>query len=1184
MRQSLLHVFFLSLLAGAASAQSDRGTITGTVTDSTGAVIPRVTVTFRQTGSGALATTVTNESGQYSRPNLSIGAYQVTFDSTGFKRYVRSGVTLGISDVQRLDVTLEIGSTSDSVEVTAELSKLQTDTPQIGTTLDNKSLTNLPLSFSGGRQAENFAYMITPGVTGSTFNSHINGSGSFAKETLVDGASTTVNQGGDFSPMAVSIEALQEVKFQTGGLSAEFGRTQTGVFNYVMKSGQNQVHGSAYGGLRNEALNANTFSNKARGVERAPDRKQNYAFSFGGPIFIPKIYNGHNRTFFYASFEGYKERNYGLSAPNKTSPIADFYQGDFSRLLGPTLPQTDALGGSVARGAIYDPASFSQLASGRWIGSMFPGNRIPVSRFSQVARNLNAIATKSYLPTITGSDGLVRLQNNQVFPVSGNPELDHKQYSIKFDHMLSTVHKITGSYNYKSAPRFILDAAGMWDPNNIYGGPLAKTRRRPDDGGFSRLSHDWTISPRILNTFTLNYNRRGNPERILEADTDGAKILGIKNLSTLGYPAINWGGGPFVSLEQPGFQNVSFRADQTTGFVDTFSFSRGRHFLKAGFDLRLNQQNRIQTPSASFTFSARATSIPNEVFSSTQTGYSFASYLLGIVDSAGLSDPVTLGGRRHYYGAFIQDDFKVTRNLTINLGLRWEFQPPVFEVADRLSSWNPTKIDPKSGLPGAYDFAGSCTACTGQSYFGKRDWKDFGPRFGFSWRALPKVVVRGAYGIMYEGDPPDGYNAVPLGKPNSVAWGGTYALSSDPVRPWAGIFNWDNGFPTNRFQPAAFDVSWGNLNRPGMFDANYGLSPYIQNWNFNIQTELPSHFRLDLGYVGNKATRLRIGELQRINQLPASVLQQYGTRLNNSINSEADAIRNGVKYPYSGFQGTVASSLRQYPQVQGNQTINVYGSPLGFSTYHGMQVVLNREFSKGLTVYTNYTWSKNLTNTESSLIGDNGSRPLDYYNLKLEKAVADYDSTHVFKAFASYDLPVGRGKAIATNSGRIMNTLAGGWNVAAILNYASGTPLSFPGSAALSGGWNGATNRANVAAGDLRAAGYDKSKFDFANNLSPVNTYINKALFSDPPALTLGTGARTYSQIRGFGTSTENLTLTKSQALTERVRFQIRTELLNALNRHQLGGINTSVTNANFGQVTSVSGNRQIQLSVRFDF
>ncbi|HYO80210.1 MAG TPA: carboxypeptidase regulatory-like domain-containing protein [Bryobacteraceae bacterium] len=1156
-------------------AQLDRGTITGTVTDPAGAVVPAATITLTHTGTQGVSTATSNENGQFSRPNLPIGQYRMTVEAAGFKRSVREDVELGVTQVLRLDVQLEIGSATESVQVTAEVPRLQTDTPQISTSLTSSSLTNLPLSFSGGRQAESFAYMITPGVSGGTFESHINGSTSFSKETLVDGASVTVNQGGDFAPMAVSVEALQEVRFQTSGMTAEYGRTQAGVFNYVMKSGTNQVHGSAYFGLRNEALNANTFANNARGVARPQDRKRNWALSFGGPVYIPKVYDGRNRTFFFTSYEQYTERNYGFSAPNRTAPIPDFYEGDFSRLLGPALPQTDALGRPVYRGAIYDPQTIRQVGN-RWVADMFPGNIIPKSRFSEVSQRLNAIAVKHYLPTIRDANGQIPLQNNMVFPISGNPEIDHYQRSAKVDHILSERHRFSGSYNNKYAPRLILDAGGLWDTNELYGGPLAKTRRRPDYGWFARFNHDWTATARLLNTLTLSYNRRGNPEKVLEAETNGAEVLGIKGLSSYGYPDVQWGGGPIVATEQPGFMNYSFRADNGWGVLDTVSFSLGRHFLKMGVDIRHNQQNRTQTPTGRFTFAARGTAIPGESFAGVSTGYAFASYLLGIVDNAAWSDPVGLGGRRNYYAGFIQDDFKVSSTLTLNLGLRWELQPPVYEVADRLSSWNADKIDPASGLPGAYEFAGDCNVCTGRRYFGKTSWKDFGPRIGFAWRVGERWTARGAYGIMYEGDSPNGYNAVPLGKPSSVAWGGTYALAADPVAPWNGIFNWDQGFPNDRFIPAEFNQSWGNLQRPGMIDPNYGLTPYIQNWNFNLQRELPGRFVVDLGYVANKGTRLRNGDLVRINQLPVSALEQYGTRLNTPIRNEQDAIANGIRYPYPGFQGNIGAALRPYPQVQGNNTVQNYGAPVGFSTYHSLQVTLNREMANGLTIYSNYVWSKNLSNVDSSLIGDNDG-PLDYYNLQLEKTVTEYDTPHMFKAYVSYDLPFARDRGW-------MNKLFGGWSAAGIVNYYSGVPIQFSAPTALQGGWNGATNRPNVAAGELKDPGFQEGVFELSTSRSPSNLYLNREMFSAPAPLTLGTGAKRYSNVRGFGTTTENLTLTKSHQITEQVRFQLRGELLNLFNRHTLGGISGDINNPNFGYVTSVSGNRQVQISGRIDF
>ena len=452
-----------------------------------------------------------------------------------------------------------------------------------------------------------------------------------------------------------------------------------------------------------------------------------------------------------------------------------------------------------------------------------------------------------------------------------------------------------------------------------------------------------------------------------------------------------------------------------------------------------------------------------------------------------------------------------------------------------------------------------------------------------AWRPIEKWTVRGAYGILYDADSFNGYNPTPLGKPTSTAWGGTYSLGSNPLQAWAGIFNWDNGIPSDVYSPAGLDPSWGNKNRPGMIDPGYGRTPYIQQWNVHIQRELPRRLVFEAGYVGTKGTGLRVGELARINQLPVRALDEYGTRLGAAISSAEQARAAGVPYPYTGFSGTVSAALRQYPQVFSNQTINVYGSPLGFSTYNALQVSLIRRFGRDLTLNANYVWSKSLTNLKSSLIGDN-SGPLDYYNLQLEKAVVNYDTPHEVKAYANYAFPVGRGRRILSGAPRAVDAVLGGWSFAAIVNYSSGAPLGFSAPSPLSNGWNGAVNRANVAAGPLGAPGFDKKNFELSSAQSPNNTYLNKALFSTPAPLRLGTSAPRYAQIRDFGTANEDLTLHKVFRVTEGASLQLRCELLNAFNRHTLGGISTSINSVNFGQVTTVSGNRQIQLGVRFEF
>jgi len=1174
-------LFVLGLAAVSALAQSNRGTITGSVTDSSGAAVPSGQVAVRNTATNAVYKTETTGVGQYTVPNLPVGAYEVVVEASGFKKFVLSNLDLRATDVLRVDATLEVGTLAETVEVSAAVARIQTDSPQVGTSLTAASIVDLPLSFSGARSPEGFAYRLTPGVVGDSWTSHINGSTTASKDVLLDGASVSTYRAGHFGESSVSLEAVQEFKVQTSGMSAEFGRVQAGVFNFVMKSGSNQIHGSAYGALRNEAFNANSFTNKFRGVKRSQDRKQNAALSAGGPVYLPKIYDGRDKTFFYFTYERYRDRTGGVGAPNRTLPLPDFYEGNFSRLLGAAIAQTDALGRPVLKGAIYDPNTFRKLDSGRWIGEMFPGNIVPKSRFSQISQRVNDIAKKSYLPTVRDATGQIALVNNGVFPITNTPEFDQHQLSIKGDQVIRASQKLSGSYSYVARPRLLLDAGGMWDPGDPEGGPLSKARRQRIKSQLARMAYDWTVTPRLLLNVNGSWNWMANPNRSAHVALDGAKELGIKNLTTYGYPTMNWGGGPFVTLDTPGDPQNDLSVYAGSGLQATLSWTKGRHFVRAGFDHRRNQLNTRPSQGGSLNFNARATAIPNETFSGSQIGYAFASYLLGVVDSAGLSTPVGLGGRRRYYSLFVQDDFKVSRTLTLNLGLRWEFQPPYFEVADRMAAWNLQKTDPQVGLPGAYDFAGSCSLCTKQRYFGQRDYKDVGPRIGLAWQPFQKWTVRAAYGLFFEGDLFNNYGAIPGA--SAFPFQGSYNLSADPVDPWRGIFNWDAGFPTDRFIAPAFDVSYAyRSGSASMIDPTYGKAAYTQQWNLNIQRQLGRTIVLDVGYVGNKSTGIKNNSLARLNQLPASVLTQYGRNLPNAVRTAEEAAAGGVRYPFAGYRGTVAGALRQYPQLTGLNTIGPYAAPLGMASYHSLQFTLDKQFSKGLSVYGNYVYSKVMSNTESSFMGDN-SGPLDYYNLKLEKAPASFDRPHMFKAYMQWDVPFGKGRAYSS-SNVLVNGVLGGWAVSGIFNYFSGGPLGFGGaSSPMPNGWNGG-QRPNIAAGQMKAAGYDKGQFNFANTAASADTYLNKSLFSDPAPLTLGDSAVRYGSIRGFGTISEDFGLLKNFRFAERYRFQIRSEFLNLFNRHQLGGINTTITSPLFGQVTSVSGNRSIQLGMRFDF
>ena len=1180
----LVALVLLLLAAGptALFAQLDRATFSGVVTDASGAVVPKSQVTAINQATQGTYKTESNDVGQYTIRNIPVGTYDLFFEAPAFKKAVRSGIKIGVSDVIRVDTVLELGSVSESVEVTAEVALLQTDTPEVGTTLGGKALLDMPFAFGSARIIENLAYKLVPGVTGNSYTSHINGSSSFSKEVLLDGATISVYRPGDFGQGSVSIEAVQEFKVQVSGMSAEHGRTQSGVFNYIMKSGSNALHGSAYVGLRNEALNANTFPNNAKGIRRQKDRKKTFAGSFGGPVYIPKLYDGHNKTFFYATWEQFSEKIAGFRAPDRTVPLAEMYDGNLSRLLGSATGQVDALGRQVYRGAIYDPATFRQLDGGGWIGEMFPNNTIPVSRFSQVSRNVIAVAKAHYLPTARDAAGNVPLVNNATFPVSSTPDFKQYQFSAKGDHNFNSNHKLSGSYSWIERPRLLLDQGGMWDVTDPEGGPFSKARTQPLFTHMARAAYDWVISPTILNHLNVHMNRRGNPNNSVHAGVNGAKELGIKNLTTTGYPNINWGGGPTVSFQNPGDPQLSDLGSTGFGILESVSFSKGRHFMKSGIDLRTAHLNSRGGPGGTFNFNATSTAIPGAAFAGNLTGHAFASFLLGTVYNGSYFDSVGLGSRRLYYAGFFQDDFKVSSRLTLQLGMRWEFQPPVREAADRMASWSLEAIDPISKLPGAYQFTGACSGCTGKRNFGREDWLNFGPRFGLSYQPFTKWTIRAAYGMFYEADLANDWNVSPAGL--GGAYAGTYNLSANATEPWRGIFNWDSGFPTDRYTAAQFDPTFGNRNSARMVDPEYGRSPRSHQWNFNVQREIGWRMVLDVGYVGRLSTGLWGENLKRLNQLDPKYLQQFGAKLTNTVKSEADAAKYGIKYPYPGFSGTLASALRPYPQVYGNSTVYVYRPPLGFATHHALQVTLNKQMTRGLTFYGNYVWSKTMSNDDASNPNGDSNRPLDYYNLALEKSVSQFDQAHAFKASLDYELPFGRGRAFFANANRLTNTILGGWSIAGIVNYLGGTPLQFNGSTPLANGWNGAVNRVNVGSGPFTVDTWDPDKFELSTSASPNNTYLNKSNFSQPAPLTLGTGAPRYAQIRTFPTYSEEFSLIKNHRLGEGRRFQIRAEFLNLLNRNTFGSPNVNVNSTLFGQVTSTSGNRTVQLAARLDF
>jgi Carboxypeptidase regulatory-like domain/TonB dependent receptor-like, beta-barrel len=1175
MRAYRLALFVVVCLASAtvADAQVDRATLSGTVTDPSGAAIAEVTVTV--TGeSGLTFTTHTNAAGQYTVPSLPVGTYTAKFEMSGFKTLVRDKLTLEVSQTLRLDAELQVGQLSETVSVTGTSQLIQRETPEVGTTVTRDYLTALPLSMGGGRYPETFAYRLSPGVQGDTWTSRINGSPAFSKEVLLEGASVTTYLAGHFGESSVSMEALQEFKVQTSGLSAEYGRTGGGVFNFVMRSGQNQVHGTGFSTLRNEALNANTFLNNAAGRPKQRDRQSNFGGSFGGPVLIPGVYDGRNRTFFFAAAEKFRVRSYVYGAPNRSVPQLEMYDGNLSRLLTTTVVGTDALGRPIFRGAIYDPLTLREV-NGVFVADPFPGNIIPSNRISQVSRRIGEIAKQHYAPI---NDALTA---NNLFPTQNTPEFDQNQWSFKIDQVVSGRQRLSGSLARNTRPRLLLDANGIWDANDPIGGPLSTARRQVINSWLARVAHDFTISPTLFNSVIVSFNRMVNPNRSAHLTDSCGALLGITGVLQDGpCPRINWGTGPAgVSFDFIGDPQDDLQTYNSWGVANSLSWSKGRHFMKFGADIRGNQLNTrpLGNRAGTFTFTAAQTGIPGVNF----IGHSFASFLLGGVNNASVGVPLGLAGRTFYYAGYAQDDFKVTPTLTLQLGLRYEYQPPAIEHHDRTSNFDLTVTDPLTGMKGAVVFAGAGDGRTGRRTFVESDKTNFSPRVGGAWAVTDRTSLRAGYGIFYGANVFNGFSSVPF----SRGFGGTNNISN-PLTHTA-MFNWDNGYPDAFVAPALDPTSW-RLGGVTHWDPGAGRIPRTHQWNINIQRQVLQTLTVDIGYVGTRSSDIWVGDLAHKNQLDPKYLS-FGSSLSTILRTDADAQRFGLPgLPYPAFAGgQLWQALVPFPHLARNGIgLTTFNSPLGRSQYDSLQIAVNRRYANGLTVFGNYNFSKTLQNMESALRNDNSARPLDYYNLDLEYSLGDFDQTHTWKFAVVYELPVGHDRRFGKEMPGALDAIVGGWTVSVIGNYASGTPLRFTGSAIP--GWNGRANRPDLRNPDGHSllAGFDSSKFNAAA-ISQGNyadhRFITPGLIVDHAPFTLGNAAFVLDAREPYFRN-EDISIQKTFRFGAQMRMQVRGELLNAFNRHTFGGIVTDVLDQKFGQVTSVSGNRTGQLGVRLEF
>ncbi len=1201
MKRLFFFVLLLVLVPGLLPlfGQADRATISGTVTDQSGAVLPGVEISALNVETGVKTPGLTNEVGNFTLVNVPIGTYKITFSLPGFKTLEQSGFTATTGQKAQLDVILQVGEPSEMVTIAANSELIQTQNSLVSTTMQAEVIKDLPLSFAGGRAVENFAYAVSPGVEGNNWTSYMSGGQAFSKEVLIDGISATAQIQGHIGESSPTMEAVQEFKVQTSGMSAEYGRTSGGVFNFSLKSGTNELHGSGFYYARNEALNANTWMNNWNlsqnpgdpRYKRARDRQSLGGVSAGGPIIIPGLYNGRDKTFVFGAFEHYWSERYQLGAMNGTVPIPAFLDGDFSALLTNNKVGTDPLGRDVFAGQIYDPATL-QKVGGKWVAEPFNGNIIPANRISPISKKITDVFRQGYLPMVSG-----RLTNNSALTQWNNPWFHQTQFTGKADHNVSETHKLSGSVIWTQRPRILVDQGGIWDTQdpNGWGGPLARSRLQKVTSRRITFSDNLTLRPTLINTLSLAFNRYRNPSEStqnLDNSTNWNKTLGLQTTSMTNFPDITFGDTVNgIGTTRIGYNTGNgYYVGNTYIVSDHLDWIKGRHNFKFGGEYwKMQMNSSANNDLANYAFQNWTTGHPGASYQK-KVGFGFASFLLGEVDSASKAVFNSQYGRRDYVALYLNDDYKLSAKATLNLGLRWEQTGPLTETRGNWANFDPkvmntnpggTAISP--GIPGAYVYATGADT----TFEGSRDWDGFSPRVGLAYKLTDKAVLRGGYGIFYSPIGINTWGGVPYG---TWAAPDTFGTDTIPTKSkTTPVFQWDNGGYPGNFKPGKQDpnfLSWGVV----AFDEHTLELGYTHQYNFSFEYEFDNNTMVQASYLGNDGTRLHSGFLRR-NQ---ATRQAYEALPDPGawVWDAGSAASAKVPYPYQGFSGYAAMAILPFPQVAGCgakcpwSPLIYASSPLGASHYDSFQLTVTRRMSAGLATDFSYTFSKARGNTETSFdeSWDYTGGVQDGYNLDAEgNTVVSYDQTHILKGLAAFELPFGMGRKWLSNGGAV-NAVLGGWSVTTIFRYNTGNPLGINPDVWLPG-WTDPSNGAvyaNVASNanfDVRQPGKD---FDPGKPEATVNNAFSKSNFSSPGYGKLGNGARRYDELRGFGFANEDIGLMKYWHFGEAAHLQFRMEMLNIFNRHRFQNPQTTVTNKYFGQVISTEGDpRNIQMGLR---
>ncbi len=1094
-----------------------------------------------------------DSSGRYVITALPPGSYSLTTEAAGFKKYSLSAFELQVKQEATINVELSVGEVATTVEISSSAPLLNTTSADLGQVVNNRFIQSLPLAGRAPLALVALAAGVTPVNTsagGQTSTNFVaNGVRNSTSDVLLDGMSlTNVEQNSGITNLEYqpSVDVVQEFKIQTNFFSAEFGNTGGAVVNMITKSGTNEFHGVGYEFARNAALNANSwFSNRAG--RSIPDFKRNvFGGTIGGPVLIPKIYNGRNKTFFFYDYEGTRRSN--ADTRLSTLPTLKERQGDFS--------DTRAADGTLI--TIYNPFDTYKAADGRTLRNPFPGNIVPASMQHKIAQN-----ALSYYPKPT-SEGNAFTHTDNFFG-QGVAQSESNQMDAKLDHNLNEKMRFSSRYSLNF---------GNDTPPNFFGN-LAD----PYSNGDSRSR---------TQQFVFDFTRIQSPSTILNvrygvlrqnAHTD-SKSKGF-DPTTLGLPPIYLTSGvlQFPSFQPEGYQQVGMvgygliaRGDDVQSLTGNVTKLFGGHNLKVGAEARLMRLNYLQPgfPQGNLSFNRAVTNQDPNANNSLQ-GNAIASMLIGWGSGGDYHLDPPSASASQYYGFYAQDDWKITRKLTLNLGLRYDFDVPRTERYNRLSWFDFDAPSPIAGkVPGYPDLKGQFKFADNDT---RRpidtDYNNWQPRFGFAYALNDKTAIRGGYGIFYTVS-----RATIKGHTGSgFSTGSTPEFSRDGgLTQYATLENpYPNGLnvPPGNTQGALtfLGLGIGTESRP---DSN----PQYQSWNFSVQRELPGHSVVEANYTGSKGTHLYFGGgVENHNRLDPSLWSLGRTALNGLVSNPFYGIITDTKSRLSQPTVTLNTLLRPYPQYAGG----VSGSTpnIGNSIYHAVQFKYEKRYSRGLSFLAHYTISKliddsSFSSGNVSWLGGTTSVQ-NYKNLRLERSVSAMDIPQRLVMSFSYELPVGKGKALGGNINRKANAVLGGWEVNGLMTFSRGYPI-IP---ALQGGtlWEG-TQRPNLI-GDPSKPGSVESK---------INGYFNTAAFSRPAADTFGTAPRTLNY-RTPGIKNADLSLLKLVKFTETKVMQLRFETFNSTNTPTFGTPNATFGASNFGVISGYAGGRgprELQVAVKF--